>query len=265
MEEEIVQIPEVQEEEPVKSAEMNVPFADVELPGLPVLVAVGVVLVTVILMVLVMRRRSKGKKNSILLMGPLGAGKTTLYLQLKEGSPMNGSVTSMEQNEDTFVPAQGSKGDKPVHFVDLPGHPRLIDKFEEYIGGAIGVVFVIDATDFIPHTRTIAEQMYRLLSNQDFYNRRIPIMLACNKSDMGAKVHTEHFIEKKLEREIESVRTSHSSLDGEAGGAPVGKEGSSFTFEDLKSKVSIAKISALVGGKNIQPVYEFMSICRRQV
>lgn len=52
---------------------------------------------------------------------------------------------------------QGLDSDKPVHFVDLPGHPRLVDKLEDHIHGAAGIIFVIDSTDFIPYTRDIAE------------------------------------------------------------------------------------------------------------
>ena len=32
--------------------------------------------------------------------------------------------------------------------------------------------------------------------------RRIPVLIACNKSDEGAKAHTVEFVRKRLEREM---------------------------------------------------------------
>ncbi len=44
-----------------------------------------------------------------------------------------------------------------VHLVDVPGHPRLRRVFERYVAGVRGVVFVVDALDFLPHTTETAE------------------------------------------------------------------------------------------------------------
>lgn len=52
-----------------------------------------------------------------------------------------------------------------VHFVDLPGHPRLKHKVDNYIRAAAGIVFVLDATDFLPHTKDIAEWVITLQVN----------------------------------------------------------------------------------------------------
>jgi signal recognition particle receptor subunit beta len=34
----------------------------------------------------------------------------------------------------------------------------------------------------------------------------VPVLLACNKQDMGSKAHTLEFIRKRLERELDQVR-----------------------------------------------------------
>jgi hypothetical protein len=52
-----------------------------------------------LLVLLALARSSKAKKgSSIVLAGPMNAGKSTLYYQLVDGSQHNGLVASMEQN-----------------------------------------------------------------------------------------------------------------------------------------------------------------------
>ncbi len=48
-------------------------------------------------------------------------------------------------------------------------------------------------------------QLYDLLAHPAVAKRRLPVLLACNKMDMGAKAHTVHFIQKRLEKEIDQV------------------------------------------------------------
>lgn len=219
---------------------------------------VAVVMALVIYLVIqwFFKRAFPSKRGtSILLVGPCGAGKTVLYLQLKEGSALNGTVTSMDENEGMFKPKAEGFGNA-MHFVDLPGHPRLKHKLEAYIRAAAGIVFVLDATDFLPRTKDIAEQLYELLSHPVFSKHHIPILLACNKADLGARAHTEAFIVKLLEKELENLRATHSTLAGEGEGAVIGKPGEKFSFEHIASKVAVAKISAMTG--DIEPVLQFI-------
>lgn len=46
---------------------------------------------------------------------------------------------------------------KPVHLVDVPGHSRLRPKLDEYLPKAAGIVFVVDALEFLPNCRAAAE------------------------------------------------------------------------------------------------------------
>ena len=41
--------------------------------------------------------------NTVLILGPPAAGKTTLYLQLRDGITHNGTVASMQENEEQLV------------------------------------------------------------------------------------------------------------------------------------------------------------------
>ena len=46
---------------------------------------------------------------------------------------------------------------KPVHVVDVPGHARLKPKLDEFLPRAAGVVFVVDAQDFLSSMQAAAE------------------------------------------------------------------------------------------------------------
>ncbi|CAD7700227.1 unnamed protein product [Ostreobium quekettii] len=236
-----------------------------ESPGFSIEARAAVAVLAILLIYWLVQRLfrsgSGSRGSSMLLVGPSGAGKTVLFLQLKEGDTLNGTVTSMDENEGTFRPkAEGADGiDSAVHFVDLPGHPRLKHKLEKYIGGAAGIVFMLDATDFMPHSKDIAEQLYDLLTHPVFRNHHIPLLLACNKADLGAKAHTDNFIVKLLEREIENLRSTQSTLEGEGRRTPIGKEGEAFSFKHVVSKVAVAKISAITG--DIGPVLQFTREC----
>ncbi|CAD7701326.1 unnamed protein product [Ostreobium quekettii] len=193
--------------------------------------------------------------SCILLVGPSGAGKTVLSHKLQEGGALNGTVAPMEDSEGNLIQQAGIDGN--VHFVDLPGHPRLKDRLDMHISMAAGIIFMLDATDFMPNSKKVAEQLFDLLSHPVFCSHHLPLLLACNKADLGAKAHTDTFIVKLLEKEIESLRTVHSNLEGD--GPTVGKEGEVFSFKHVVSKVAVAKISAITG--DIGPVLQFTRDC----
>lgn len=46
---------------------------------------------------------------------------------------------------------------KPVHLVDVPGHSRLRPKLEEFLPQVAGIVFVVDALEFLPNCRSASE------------------------------------------------------------------------------------------------------------
>ncbi len=45
-------------------------------------------------------------------------------------------------------------------------------------------------------------QLYEVLAHKLVVGRRLPVLLAANKSDAGIKAHTADFIRKRLEREL---------------------------------------------------------------
>ena len=54
-------------------------------------------------------------------------------------------------------------------------------------------------------TRSPRRQLYDLLAHPAVGRRRLPVLLACNKADMGERAHTVDFIRKRLEKEIDQV------------------------------------------------------------
>eukprot|EP00898_Chlorokybus_atmophyticus_P000229 jgi/Chlat1/1206/Chrsp115S00739 len=223
----------------------------------------------VLLLLITLSNRSSGKADSILIVGLMGAGKTALFSQLRDGTVHNGTVTSLDKNEGRFIlNSEKVKAPRarPVHVVDLPGHPRLQLKAEPYIGSARGIVFVIDAVELLPNSRSIAERMYELLTNRSIHKRRIPLLVACNKMD-NLNAHTVEFIRKRLEKELDQLRSTKNTLS-EASTAAVRAAGSSsgevylgskteaFKFSQLPNKVSFAETSVAQG--NIADVERFI-------
>jgi len=98
------------------------------------------------------------KGDSVLLMGPCDSGKTTLFLQLRDGALRTSTVASMQPNEASIrLRSDKTRSSRPVHLVDIPGHPRLRRDFDRYVSSARGVVFLVDSVDFMPNKSATAE------------------------------------------------------------------------------------------------------------
>ncbi|BBM97479.1 signal recognition particle receptor subunit beta [Marchantia polymorpha subsp. ruderalis] len=219
-----------------------------------VLVTLGVFVFTLLLVYVVIRGALKGnKRDTILLLGLSGAGKTALFYQLRDGSVHNGTVTSMEPNEGRFILNSESgekkgKKSKPVHIVDVPGHPRLKTKIDELLPQASGIVFVVDALDFMSQLRPTAEYLYDVLTKAWVVKKKIPVLLTCNKIDK-VTAHSMDFIRKQLEKEIEKLRvTRKTTSDADVGTEiSIGSDSSPFQFTQCSNKVSIVETSVLQG------------------
>lgn len=118
-----------------------------------VLIALLVLLVTIAVIVLsrlVAPKKASG--SSVLIAGPCNAGKTMLFMQLRDGTTHNGTVASMQENSGV-VSVNNDRGQTvgSVSVVDVPGHERLRRILEKRLDDASAVVFVIDAADITPH------------------------------------------------------------------------------------------------------------------
>lgn len=212
--------------------------------------AIGVVVFTMLLLILIKLFKRK-TSNTIVLTGLSGSGKTILFYQLRDGSSHLGTVTSMEPNEGTFVlhSETTKKGKiKPVHIIDVPGHSRLRAKLDEFLPQAAGVVFVVDAVEFLPNCRAASEYLFEVLTAASVVEKKIPLLILCNKVDK-VTAHTKDFIRKQLEKEIDKLRTSRTAVSEAdvAGEYTLGIPGEAFTFSQCHNKVVIGEASGLTG------------------
>ncbi|XP_062110354.1 uncharacterized protein LOC133822135 [Humulus lupulus] len=230
-----------------------------QIPEEQLYVALGVLLFSVIFLILI-RLFKRTKSNTIVLTGLGGSGKTVLFYQLRDGSSHQGTVTSMEPNEGTFVlHSEKIKNEKtnPVHLVDVPGHSRLRPKLDEFLPQAAGVVFVVDALEFLPSCRAASEYLYDVLTKASVVTKKIPVLILCNKTDK-VTAHTKEFIRKQMEKEIDKLRASRSAVSEAdiANEFTLGIPGEVFSFTQCHNKVIVAEASGLTG--EISQVEQFI-------
>ncbi|KAI3959857.1 hypothetical protein MKW92_015192 [Papaver armeniacum] len=89
---------------------------------------------------------------------------------------------------------------KLVRVVDVHVHSRLRPKLDEYLPQAAGLIFVVDALDFVPNFHAAAEYLYEILTNAPIMKKRIRLLIMCNKSDK-VNAHTKKFIRKQCEHQ----------------------------------------------------------------
>ncbi|KAF9098101.1 hypothetical protein BGX27_000873 [Mortierella sp. AM989] len=198
----------------------------------------------------------RNSKNTILLAGLPFAGKTATYFLITHNKAVE-TVTSIKENE---IDVALTEGQKSVHLVDIPGHERLRFKFSEFMPITRAVVFVVDSSTVSRQTRLLAEYLYDILSDKFAQDERIPILIACNKSDLLTSFKKER-IQTLLETEINKLRqTRTAALDTQdsEGNENVflGFEGKDFSFQDLENEVEFIEYSA--ENKDIESIKDWM-------
>jgi signal recognition particle receptor subunit beta len=229
-------------------------IADNEYFTLLALVAV-VVLVGIIVSLSIGTKRNS--KNTFLLTGLPFAGKTAIYYMINNDKVVE-TVTSIKENEANIVLSEGKS---PVHIVDIPGHERLRFKFSEFMPIARAIIFVVDSSTVSRQTRLLAEYLYDILADKFAQEERIPVLIACNKSDLLTAFDKER-IQTLLEEEINRLRqTRTAALDTQdsEGNESVflGYEGKDFSFQDLENEVEFIECSA--GGKDVESIRDWMA------
>ncbi|VAI74250.1 unnamed protein product [Triticum turgidum subsp. durum] len=171
------------------------------------------------------------KSNTIVLSGLSGSGKTILFYQ-------KGKV-------------------KPVHVVDVPGHARLKPKLDEFLPRAAGVVFVVDAQDFLSSMQAAAEYLYDILTKATVVKKRVPVLIFCNKTDK-VTAHSKEFIKKQLEKEVNKLRESRNAISSAdiTDEVELGVPGEAFNFSQCQNKVTVAEGAGLTG--NVSAVEQFI-------
>ncbi|KAI8998188.1 signal recognition particle receptor beta subunit-domain-containing protein [Gaertneriomyces semiglobifer] len=211
-------------------------------------VAVILLALTVFGLIYLWRQQRRPKRNTYLLAGLSGSGKTVLYLQLRYGQVVE-THTSLQENTASIPrsPSQKRKS-KPraAHIVDLPGHEKLRFKYAEYIASAAGVVFIVDSTTIARQVRQAAEYLYDILANRYTQRNEIPLLILCNKCDVLLALKEDR-IKALLEEEIDRLRVTRTAevqnQDEDKEEEFLGDEGKPFKFEQLPNGVRFKSCS----------------------
>ncbi|KAF9291914.1 hypothetical protein BGZ88_006666 [Linnemannia elongata] len=199
----------------------------------------------------------RNSKNTVLITGLPFAGKTVIHYLINYDKAVE-TVTSIKENEADVVLTEGKPA---IHMVDIPGHERLRFKFSEFMPIARAIVFVVDSATVPRQTRLLAEYLYDILSNKFTQEERIPVLIACNKTELLTAFRKER-IQTALEGEINKLRqTRTAALDTQdsEGNENVflGFEGKDFSFQDLENEVEFLECSA--ENNNIEGIKDWIA------
>jgi signal recognition particle receptor subunit beta len=185
----------------------------------------------------------------VVLAGPCNAGKTAIFLRLTSSSkavtPLPGTVASMLAN--TATAKLGSGRGRVVTLLDVPGHASHRPRLETALADAKAVVFVVDSADVSPHRTDAADCLYDILSNGFFAKRRLPLLVACNKSDLDMDAHSADFVRRTLERQLDAMRKTRTAGIGRT--AAAGEGAAALLGVAADRPFSFAAMAAAAGGR----------------
>jgi len=215
------------------------------------------------------------RRTKVLLCGPCGAGKTTIWQKLVHGSAKP-THTSMTANVGTAKAADGSS----VELVDYPGHPRLREDVLPLLPSAKAIVIVLDAVaalDEAVGVHAVATLLAKLIEEPKAQGAAI--VVAANKRDDPTSFSSKA-VKKKLEAELTTLFAARSSAVGSANVAQVAakggakpaaakrretglmlEDGEKFTFEGSCSvPVEFTDIAAVADDTfNLDPIVSVLS------
>jgi signal recognition particle receptor subunit beta len=220
------------------------------------------------------RRRGAAPRQGplVVLAGPSNGGKTAIFLRLRDGAasasstapppPLPATVASMAANSAParVRAAPGRAAARTVTVLDVPGHASHRPRLEQALAEASGVVFVVDSADVSPHRTDAADCLYDVLAGAGFAKRRLPLLVACNKSDLELDAHSADFVRKTLERQLDAMRKTRTAGIGRTAAAAASDGGGGmlllgvpadqpFSFAAMapRHRVTLAEVSALQG------------------
>ena len=128
-------------------------------------ILIGALLIAVLF--LSFRRRKGPGGEKLLLFGPVGSGKTSLYLQLRFGRVVP-TLTSMKKTMGTFALSTDqqntSSNMRAVHVVDVPGTGRLKSQLLKEAASATVLCCVVDGTQIAAQAKQAAGLLFDVLS-----------------------------------------------------------------------------------------------------
>ena len=198
-------------------------------------------------------------KRGILILGPCDAGKTLLFNQLVQSKPIE-TFTSMIENvgqyfakaESDLQVSNSTPIGKMMNIYDLPGHDRLrYSALEKRKEEAKAILYVIDASTLKQNIRDSAEFLFNILRDPILHSAHTPVLVVCNKQDLGFQAKGAGVIERELAKEIGLLRVTKSKLLQDSSGSAsgnqdiyLGEEDKDFEFSDLRAEVTFIEASA---------------------
>ncbi|KAJ2898745.1 hypothetical protein IWW38_001253 [Coemansia aciculifera] len=213
----------------------------------------------------------KKRNNAIVVVGPVGAGKTALWTLLRypDSTDQPQTQTSMSVNA-----AEVHINESNAYLVDIPGHQKYRLDRDSYLPMARGIIFVVDSARVAETIRPTAELIYDVLANNKVQTNETPLLLLCNKQDEPmalANVRIKALLEDEIDKlrasrqaGLDSLRDAHVAASGTgsatAGGGDdddaaaderisdfLGYDGKKFSFEDLPNPIQINESSLVLG------------------
>lgn len=206
-----------------------------------------VVLVVMISALVALPSLKKGR--SVMIMGPEDAGKTTLWLRLKDGLVANvgavvPSVFFKDESFDLELPRRGGvmPARELVNVIDTPSDSDAVENVMGKISRCAAIVFVVDLADE-PTWKAAADLLYRLFTADPMRKARVPVIIACNKADKSEAAPLDK-LRAALEAEIHRIQTemTKSAKDKVVNGRSLGPnvtminlDGQPFTFSSVRA------------------------------
>jgi len=197
------------------------------------------------------------KGDSVLLLGNVRAGKTSVFYRMLHGDAV-ATVTSMAATERAISFGAG-EGAAKANVIDFPGHRRLRGGLAAALRRAKAIVFVVDAATVAADLTHIAEFLYEVLTDPSVGAARPPLLVACNKQDARLAKAPEK-VRSMVEREMSELQSTRSSMEEEGGGAlaSLGREDEDFDFDE-DSPCSVRFVGCSAADAQIDAVREFIA------
>ncbi|KAI0819545.1 P-loop containing nucleoside triphosphate hydrolase protein [Trametes gibbosa] len=222
----------------------------------------AVVLVTAT--VLLARKKFANRGDAIILVGCSDAGKTAILstLAYQQTLPTHASM----QTNAVLVPLPSSQ--KAVRIIDVPGHPRIRNQFQEHVPHAKAIAFIVDASTVSRNGAAVAEHLHMIMHALTSLppSRETPsLVIVAHKCDLlrsTATASSEQLaiirVRTILERELEKRQVSHvngvaveglgaKDAESELGGLECSGSGE-FKFADWEGgEIGFIGTSVIVG------------------
>ena len=146
--------------------------------------------------------------------------------------------------------------------MDLPGFDRLRNKFfDDYKSSARAIVLVLDSLSFVSNNRNVADFVYTVLSDPVVVQRRIPLLIACNKQD-EAKAKSAKVLQKQLEKEVHAIRETRAaalaSIDRDSDVLLIGNANREFRWSDVNNRVEFVDCSCQASDEMLDAVRDWI-------